>query len=108
MRKTLFAALALAVFVAGAYAERAVNSCKSTRLSSVAVLVSCQDEREPRVSKIEETATAIVVTCQADPHNVSALPASWDGHRFSCPAGLNLWADENEALAGKDYAYCVR
>jgi hypothetical protein len=34
--------------------------------------------------------------------------AKWDGERFSCPGGTDIWADENEAIAGKDdYAYCI-
>lgn len=64
MCKVIVALAALTLFVGGAYAERAVNACKSTRLTTTSVLISCNDEREPRVSKIEETATAIVVTCK--------------------------------------------
>jgi hypothetical protein len=36
--------------------------------------------------------------------------AVWDddANRFICPANTSLWADEAEALAGRDdYAYCV-
>lgn len=33
--------------------------------------------------------------------------AKWDGQRFTCPAHTDVWADESEALAGKDYVYCI-
>jgi hypothetical protein len=33
--------------------------------------------------------------------------AKWDGKRFNCPINTDLWADESEALAGKDYVYCI-
>lgn len=37
-----------------------------------------------------------------------ATHATWDGERFACPAGTDMWADENEALAGKEeYVYCI-
>ncbi len=37
-----------------------------------------------------------------------ATHAKWDGQRYSCPAGTDLWASESEALAGRDdYTYCV-
>lgn len=107
MQKLIICAAALTLFASGAYADRAANAIKSTRLSTTTLVIGCQDEHEPIVSKVEATATAIIVTCKADAHSVSAIPATWDGHRFNCPDGKSLWADENEALAGKDYAYCV-
>lgn len=37
------------------------------------------------------------------------IHATWDGERFSCPAGTDLWASEPEALEGRsDYVYCVK
>lgn len=107
MRNIVIVGLALSLFVGGAYAQRAANAIKSTRLSTTTIAIGCQDEHEPVVSKVEATATAIIVTCKADAHSVSAIPATWDGTRFTCPADRNLWADEGEALAGKDSAYCV-
>lgn len=64
MQKLALALAAVLVFAGGAYCQRTVNACKSTRLTSASVLVSCNDEREPHVSKIDETATAVVVSCQ--------------------------------------------
>ena len=37
-----------------------------------------------------------------------AKHATWNGQHFTCPANTDIWADESEALAGKDCAYCVR
>ncbi len=66
MRKVLFVVIFIASLwaVAAIASERAVNAYKATRLTTNSVLVSCQDEREPRVSKLDETTTAIVVTCK--------------------------------------------
>ena len=64
MNRILIGFAVLSVFCAGAYCERAANACKSTRLTTASVLVSCNDEREPHVSKIDATATAIVITCK--------------------------------------------
>lgn len=37
-----------------------------------------------------------------------AAHAVWDGERFVCPERTDMWADENEALQGKDdYVYCI-
>jgi hypothetical protein len=66
MKKVLFAVLFLAGLwaVSAIASERAANAYKATKLTSTSVLISCQDEREPTVSKLENTATAIVVTCK--------------------------------------------
>lgn len=35
--------------------------------------------------------------------------ARWNGKRFSCPVGTDLWASEPEALENRsDYVYCVK
>jgi len=40
--------------------------------------------------------------------NERDVHAAWDGERFSCPAGMDMWASEQEALDGRDdYVYCV-
>lgn len=44
-------------------AERSANAYKATKVSTTSVLVSCQDEHEPQITKLENT-TAIVVTCK--------------------------------------------
>ena len=34
--------------------------------------------------------------------------ARWTGRQWTCPAGYVVYADENEALAGKaEYVHCV-
>lgn len=64
-RQFLYGLIALAVLASGTYAaERAVNACKSTRLNTTSVLVSCQDEREPVITRLSETSTAVIVTCK--------------------------------------------
>jgi hypothetical protein len=38
-----------------------------------------------------------------------ATRAKWNGKRFVCPAGTDLWASEHDALAGrKNFVYCVK
>ena len=64
MRKLTLIGIALSLFAGGVCAARAVNAIKSTRLSTVSILASCEDEREPVVSRISETTTAIVITCK--------------------------------------------
>jgi hypothetical protein len=66
LKKLLFAILFLgSLFALAALAgEHAVNAYKATRLTTTSVLISCQDEREPHVSRLDETSTAIVVTCK--------------------------------------------
>jgi hypothetical protein len=44
--------------------QRAANAYKATKLTTTSVLVSCNDEREPHVSHLDSTSTAIVVTCK--------------------------------------------
>ena len=66
MRKVLFVVIFIASLwaVAAIASERAVNAYKATRLTTNSVLVSCQDEREPHVSKLDATDTSIIVTCK--------------------------------------------
>ena len=66
MRKVLFVVIFIASLwaVAAIASERAVNAYKATRLTTNSVLVSCQDEREPQVSKLDATDTSIIVTCK--------------------------------------------
>jgi hypothetical protein len=37
-----------------------------------------------------------------------APDASWDGSKWTCPAPYSVYADEHDALAGKDFVYCVK
>jgi hypothetical protein len=66
LKKLVFAILFLgSLFALAALAgERVANAYKTTKLTNTSVLVSCQDEREPRISRLDETSTAIVVTCK--------------------------------------------
>jgi hypothetical protein len=64
MFKLTLAVLALTLFVGGASIARSVNAIKSTRVSTTTILASCEDEREPIVSHISETTTAIIITCK--------------------------------------------
>lgn len=65
MRKTLIVASAcLLAALAGYAGERAANAYKATKLNTSSVVISCNDEREPVVSKLDATATAIVITCK--------------------------------------------
>jgi hypothetical protein len=64
--KTILALAALTIIAGAATAsERSANAYKATRVSTTSVLVSCQDEREPHITKLENT-TAIVVTCKLE------------------------------------------
>lgn len=37
-----------------------------------------------------------------------AKHAPWDGTRFTCPTGTDMWVSESESLAGReDAAYCI-
>ena len=65
MRKLTLIGIALSLFAGGVCAARAVNAIKSTRLSSTTLAVGCEDEREPVVSRVPDTATAIIITCKA-------------------------------------------
>lgn len=44
-------------------AQRGANNYKATKVSNSSVIVSCNDEREPVISKLENT-TAVVLTCK--------------------------------------------
>jgi hypothetical protein len=62
---TLFVTLVLMFWACAAIAgERAANAYKATKLTTTSVLVSCNDEREPHVSHLDSTSTAIVITCK--------------------------------------------
>jgi hypothetical protein len=101
---TFAVAVALLFTVCGLAGERAGNAYKTSKISTSSVLVSCNDEREPLVKKLENT-TVILVTCTPV---ASAVHATWDSGKWSCPSGGDLWADEGAAIAGhNDYAYCV-
>lgn len=66
MKKVMFGLLIISglLAVSAIAAERAVNAYKATRLTTTSVLISCNDEREPHVSRLDSTSTAIVVTCK--------------------------------------------
>lgn len=64
MRMIAMGVLVLGVFVCGAYAQRAANAIKSSRVSTTTMVIGCNDEREPVVTRLSDTATAIVVTCK--------------------------------------------
>jgi uncharacterized repeat protein (TIGR04076 family) len=52
------------LFALAAYAgQRAANAYHTSKVSNTTVLVSCNDEQEPVVTRLENT-TAIVVTCR--------------------------------------------
>lgn len=53
------------LFVASAAfaGQRAANAYKTHKLTTNSVMISCNDEREPKVSHWENT-TLIIVTCQ--------------------------------------------
>ena len=65
VKKYLIAALILAVIALDAYAgqrEREQNKYKTHKLSLNAVLISCNDEREPVVKKID--GPFVIVACE--------------------------------------------
>jgi hypothetical protein len=65
MNKILLAVEVCLLLSLAAYAgTRSANAYRATKLSTTSVLVSCSDEREPVVHKLENT-TVIVVTCSA-------------------------------------------
>jgi hypothetical protein len=75
------------------------NVYKLTHLSTSEAIVTCQNGADPTIRKV--SANALLVSCGA------SLKATWDGKRFTCPQGMFVWADESEAVAGKDdFAYC--
>ena len=58
------AILAAGLLAAGAYAgARAANAYRAVKVSTTTVLIGCNDEREPVISRLANT-TAIVVTCK--------------------------------------------
>ena len=62
--KILVTGVLLSLLAAGAYASaRAVNAYRTVKVSTTTVLVGCNDEREPVVTRLENS-TAIVVTCR--------------------------------------------
>lgn len=63
MRRFILVGAALSLFIGGICTARSINAIKSTRISTTSVLASCEDEREPVISKLENT-TAIVITCK--------------------------------------------
>jgi hypothetical protein len=68
MNKRWYAGITLLLMVGSAAiaSERAANAYKTHKISPNAVMISCNDEREPVVKKFENT-TLIVVTCQTAP-----------------------------------------
>jgi hypothetical protein len=62
MRK-VYMAIILTLTVITVVGARGANSYHTAKVSTNSVLVSCEDEREPIVTRLENT-TAIVVTCQ--------------------------------------------
>ena len=65
MKKRAFLLAGLLAFAVGAYAtERAANMYKTHKLAINSVLVSCNDEREPVVKKLEN-GPFVIITCQA-------------------------------------------
>lgn len=63
MRKAVIGAVIVLLGSGIALAQRAANSYKATKVSNSSVIVSCNDEREPVISKLENT-TAVVLTCK--------------------------------------------
>jgi hypothetical protein len=78
------------------------NLYKTFKLSTSEMVFSCQNGANPMIKHLADS--TIVVSCP-DP---TALKATWDGTHFICPPNAPyLWADESEALAGKEaYVYC--
>ena len=56
--------IALFLVSAAIASERAINAYKTHRINSNALIVSCNDEREPVVKKFENT-TMVLVSCQS-------------------------------------------
>lgn len=64
MRRFILVGAALSLFIGGICTARSVNAIKSTRISTTTLVLGCEDEREPVVTKLADTTTAIVVTCK--------------------------------------------
>lgn len=64
MKRKPYIIAAMLLITGAAYAgQRAANAYRTAKLSTASVLISCNDEREPVVRKLENT-TMIVVTCK--------------------------------------------
>lgn len=63
MRKAVTGAVIVLLGSGIALAQRGANNYKATKVSNSSVIVSCNDEREPVISKLENT-TAVVLTCK--------------------------------------------
>lgn len=66
MKTRIFIAVStIALFLVSAAiaSERAINAYKTHRINSNALVISCEDEREPVVKHFENT-TLIMVSCQ--------------------------------------------
>lgn len=96
--KTAIAILAFAsIAIAGP--TKSKTAYKIVKLSPSEAIVTCQNGADPTYKLV--TSTSMLVSCGA------SLRATWNGTAFSCPKGMNIWADETEAIAGKDdYVYC--
>jgi hypothetical protein len=98
IKKTILASL---LFTAVCYAQssKPKNVYKLTHLSPSEAIITCQNGADPTFKNL--TGNAVMVSCGP------SLRATWDGKKFTCPAGLFVWADQTEATEGKDdYAYC--
>ena len=62
-----------------------------------------------RVFALAIIAAVSLVGYSAYRHGLQNPPrATWTGSQWACPVGRSLVANEQEAIAGKDAAYCVR
>lgn len=63
MKRKPYIIAAMLLITGAAYAgQRSVNAYKAVKLSTTSVLVYCNDEREPVVTRLKDTAY-IIVTC---------------------------------------------
>jgi len=75
------------------------NVYKLVPLSTSEAIITCQNGGDPTFKHL--TNNTVMISCGP------TLKAKWDGQKFTCPDGFFVWADEGEAIAGKDdYAYC--
>lgn len=98
MKKAILAGLVLATAV---YAnDKPKNVYKVTKLTTSEVILTCQNGADPTFKNL--TGNAVMLSCGA------SIKAVWNGKQFTCPAEAPfIWADEPEALNGKDdYVYC--
>ena len=54
------------------------------------------------------TIIALALAAIACWHALREPRPTFNGASFSCPAGYDVYADEDEALAGQDYVHCVK